>query len=503
MSDTRTDAEESVREPEELVGRTIASKYEVTRMIGRGGMGAVYEAEHVGIGRKVAIKFVDRDVANDEGVVTRFAREARATTAIDSEHIVSVLDAGVEDGRPYLVMELLRGEDLGARLRRLGRLTVKESLHILAQVLRGLARAHEAGIVHRDLKPDNVFVLRRENDALFVKIVDFGISKMSRPKSGTTPLAITGKGTVLGTPLYMAPEQAQALPDVDGRADLYSAGAILFECLTGRPPHTGECYEQIILAICMQDAPDVRSINSTVPANVSAYVARCLARNRDARYGSAFEALAGLREVAPEETLALLTPANGDDATSLPFAATQPMGALTGVSWTAGGTSRKSAPRVTQRRTHGGVRVAATALLAMVTGVALTTWLLRVAPTRDPAAVDGVASSGPASSVPVERPKTAETPKPVDAPGPVANRGPALEVAAADAPAGSDEARVTAVVDAPTPPLATPKAGSARRSTGLPKISPAAQVGGGRDTKASGVRPSLPSGGLDLQRDFP
>ena len=166
---------------EALVGKTIAGRYILRGLLGHGGMGAVYEAEHVGLGKRAAIKFVDPEFATDEKVVARFAREARAMSAIESAHIVTVFDAGTEDGRPYLVMELLRGEDLGQRLRRLTRVPLGEAMHIIAQVLKGLARAHAAGIVHRDLKPDNVFLVKHDTDPLFAKIVDFGISKIERP----------------------------------------------------------------------------------------------------------------------------------------------------------------------------------------------------------------------------------------------------------------------------------------------------------------------------------
>src|SRR5688572_11455725 len=277
MSEADEQRERAKRAREALIGKSIASRYILRGLVGHGGMGAVYEAEHLGLGKRVAIKFVDPEFATEEQVVARFAREARAMSAIESAHIVSVFDAGTEDGRPYLVMELLRGEDLGKRLRRTQRVPLKEALHIVAQVLKGLARAHAAGIVHRDLKPDNVFLVQSDLDPLFAKIVDFGISKIERPRANTTPLVLTGRGTVLGTPFYMSPEQAQCL-DVDARADIYSVGAILFECLTGRPPHTGESYEQVILSICMRDAPDVRAIDPKTPPEVCAFVARALSR---------------------------------------------------------------------------------------------------------------------------------------------------------------------------------------------------------------------------------
>jgi serine/threonine protein kinase len=302
MSELEEQREERVRVSREaLVGKSIAGRYVLRALVGHGGMGAVYEAEHLGLGKRVAIKFIDQEFATDERVVARFAREARAMSAIESAHIVTVFDAGTEDGRPYLVMELLRGEDLGQRLRRTNRVPLAESLHVIAQVLKGLAKAHAAGIVHRDLKPDNVFLVKGDTDPLFAKIVDFGVSKIERPRDKTSPLALTGRGTVLGTPFYMCPEQAQAMPDVDVRADIYSVGALLFECLTGRPPHTGETYEQVILSICMRDAPDVRAIDPTLSPEVAAFVARALARDRNDRFGSAERMLAALHEIAPIE----------------------------------------------------------------------------------------------------------------------------------------------------------------------------------------------------------
>ncbi len=285
----------------QLVGKTVAGKYRVLRLIGQGGMGAVFEAEHLGLGKRVAMKFVRRELATDDTLSARFAREARAASSIESAHIVTCFDTGSEDGLPYLVMEILRGEDLGQRLRRTRTIPVAEALHVTAQILRGLMRAHEAGIVHRDLKPDNVFLSEVEGDPLHVKIVDFGISKIQKGDNKTLPLALTGRGIVLGTPFYMSPEQAQALDDVDARTDLWAVGAILFESLTGRPPHVGEHYEQVILSICMKDAPDVRAIEPAVPEPVSRFVARSLERDRAQRFASARMMLAALHEIAPEE----------------------------------------------------------------------------------------------------------------------------------------------------------------------------------------------------------
>src|SRR5262245_378918 len=253
---------------ETLVGKRI-HKYEIVRVIGQGGMGTVYEALNTTINKRVAMKFVDAEVARNKDAAARFQREAEAASAVESAHIVEIFDSGTtDDGTPYIVMELLRGEDLGHRIKRCGRLDVKEALHITAQILRGLNRAHQAGIIHRDLKPDNIFLVDRDDDSSFAKILDFGISKVNRSAEGTPVHTLTRQGTVLGTPFYMSPEQAQALSDIDDRTDLWSVGAILYECLSGRVPHNGATYEQVIVNICMHDAEDVRKHNSAVPEAV-------------------------------------------------------------------------------------------------------------------------------------------------------------------------------------------------------------------------------------------
>jgi serine/threonine-protein kinase len=287
-----TDAGDSLAWP----GRSLGGKYRVLRPIGHGGIGSVYEAEGAG-GARVAVKILDRQWAKDEVVAARFAREAKAAGAIASDHIVRVLDGGTEGGCPYLVMELLDGEDLGARLRRQRHLALDDALGIVEQMLVALVAAHGAGIVHRDLKPDNVLLVARGGASDFVKIVDFGMSKLDRPAGSTKPLPLTRRGVVLGTPLYMSPEQARASADVDARSDVFSVGAILFECLTGRPPFTGETYEQVLLRICMEDAPDVRRWAPEVPDALAAVVARALAREREDRYASADEMLGAVRGI--------------------------------------------------------------------------------------------------------------------------------------------------------------------------------------------------------------
>src|SRR6478752_347243 len=276
-------------ELDSLVGSTVAGKYHIDRLIGRGGMGAVFQATHAAIGKRVALKFLGAPSSRDGEAATRFQREAKAASLAESPHIVQIFDSGrSEQGLPFLVMELLTGEDLRARLHRERRLDAEAAVRIATQVLKALRQAHDAGIVHRDLKPDNVFLCQRDDEPSFVKIVDFGISKV-QPRAGVDTL--THEGAVLGTAFYMSPEQAQSFPDIDGRTDLFSVGAILYEMLTGEPPHSGPTYEAVLIAICTRDAADVRSKAPDVPEGLARVIARALRRDRAERYGSAAEML--------------------------------------------------------------------------------------------------------------------------------------------------------------------------------------------------------------------
>ncbi len=290
--------EESDKLLRALVGTTVAGKYRVDALIGRGGMGAVFQATNLGIGKRVALKFLDHESAQNRDASRRFQREAEAAGMAESAHIVQIFDSGAsEGGLPFLVMELLLGEDLRARLRREGRIELGETLRIASQVLRALVRAHAAGIVHRDLKPDNVFLCARDDDPSFVKLVDFGISKVAHARMADT---LTRKGTVLGTAFYMSPEQAQSFHDIDGRTDLFSLGAIMYEMLAGAPPHGGRTYEAVLIAICTHDAQDLRARVPELPASVATLVAKALERDRDRRFQSAEEFLAALSAVERE-----------------------------------------------------------------------------------------------------------------------------------------------------------------------------------------------------------
>jgi serine/threonine-protein kinase len=275
-----------------LIGRVIAERYRIVGLLGEGGMGAVYVADHLRIGRKVAIKRLHPELANDEKAVQRFQREARAAGATGHEHIVEILDLGyAEDGAPYLVMEYLRGLSLKQTLEREGKLPMQRACRIVGQVLAALAAVHEHGIVHRDLKPDNVFLTRRGNDADWVKVLDFGISKM---KHEDEALELTRTGVTMGTPYYMSPEQARGSKNVDHRVDLYAVGVMLHECLTGKVPYAGENYLALVQQILRNDAPRPSNVVAGIPKELDDIVVRALSKEPGDRFPSALVMLEAL-----------------------------------------------------------------------------------------------------------------------------------------------------------------------------------------------------------------
>ncbi len=219
------------------VGFVIAGKYRVTGELGRGGMAAVYEAENVDIGKRVAIKILAQELTSSTTVVERFLREARAVASIRSPYICDVYDSGrLEDGRPFLVLELLEGESLYERMVRVGQIDVETTVAVMTQSCRGLAKAHQVGIVHRDLKPENLFLTKDEEGRLLTKVLDFGLAKFYAPveNADDQQARLTREGAVFGTPAYMSPEQVRGQGGVDSRADLWALGCITYECFTGR-----------------------------------------------------------------------------------------------------------------------------------------------------------------------------------------------------------------------------------------------------------------------------
>ena len=269
----------------------VAGKYQLVRMIGRGGMGSVWEARHVSLGTSSAIKFIESDYADSHEARSRFDKEAKAAATIQSKHAIQIFDHGVtDDGKPYIVMEMLQGEPLDKRIERLRQMTLPDTARILQQVCRGLARAHERGIIHRDLKPENIFIVRTpDDDEEIAKVLDFGIAKIAAAPGSPGVTSSTKTGAVLGTPFYMSPEQARGLRNVDHRTDCWSLGVIAFKCLTGKLPFDGESVGDLLVKICTAPIPVPSQMAPGLPPSFDAWFARALERDPERRFPNVTE----------------------------------------------------------------------------------------------------------------------------------------------------------------------------------------------------------------------
>jgi serine/threonine-protein kinase len=273
-------------------GRTIEQKIRLVRVLGKGGMGSVWVADHLGLRTQVAVKFMSAEIADNAEARGRFVREATAAAQIKSPHVVQVFDHGVtEDGFPFIVMELLEGEDLGKRIERLGALSPRDAVEIVAQTCKALGRAHAQGIVHRDIKPENVFLVDTDDDDLFVKVLDFGIAK----RFGDGGMNMTSTGAMVGTPYYMSPEQIMSARDVDPRSDLWSVAVVTYHALTGALPFVAETVGALCVKInsALFEPP---SRSRPELAALDAWFARALAREPAHRFASAKELAEALRQ---------------------------------------------------------------------------------------------------------------------------------------------------------------------------------------------------------------
>ncbi len=266
------------------VGKIIGGKYELLRLLGEGGMGAVYEARHVEIRQHVALKLLHFQLARDQEIRQRFFREAMSAGEIGHENIIEMHDIGRDvTGSIYLVMELLKGESLAERVRRVGAMDVAQAIDIMLQALDALNASHAKGITHRDMKPENVFLCRLGGRDDFVKILDFGIAKVKDPEDGE---ALTRTGAMLGTACYMAPEQIAGDREADHRMDIYACGIILYQMLAGRVPFDSTSVHTVIYRIMNEDPPPFSQFRSDLPADLEQIVRRAITRNRDHRYQS-------------------------------------------------------------------------------------------------------------------------------------------------------------------------------------------------------------------------
>ncbi|HVZ75585.1 MAG TPA: protein kinase [Polyangia bacterium] len=269
------------RELDERVGRTIG-RYTITRVLGRGGMGAVYEARHARLGRRVAIKFLLPELALRADVLRRFENEAVAAGGLEHPNLVAVIDFGHDDDVPFLVMEFLDGEDGSRLVRRLGALPVTRAVNIVLQACRGVAVAHDAGIVHRDLKPENLFLTDPGDGSDHVKVLDFGIAKL-RPADGE---ALTRTGSTFGTTHYMSPEQARGAGEVDARTDVWSLGVVLYELLAGRKPFEGDQPLNVVHQILNATPPALATLRPGLPRGLVAVVERAMQKDTAGRFPS-------------------------------------------------------------------------------------------------------------------------------------------------------------------------------------------------------------------------
>jgi len=292
---TMSAGEEHLPQP----GEVLAGKYRIERIIGKGGMGAVLAAHHQLLGETVAIKFLLGEIAQNPEAVKRFHNEARNAFKIKSEHVCRVMDVGEERGMPFMVMEFLNGEDLSQMLEKRGALPVEEAVDYVLQALEAIAQAHAFGMVHRDLKPANLFLHRSSDGSSLIKVLDFGIAKSNTFGDASGQHNLTSTKSMLGSPLYMSPEQLRSAKNVDARSDIWALGVILYELLTGTVPFNGETLGELFIAILEQPPAPVSSKRSDVPQMLSDAVMRCLQRQIEHRFANVAELAQMLAPCAP------------------------------------------------------------------------------------------------------------------------------------------------------------------------------------------------------------
>jgi serine/threonine-protein kinase len=432
------------------VGDVVAGKYRVERFLAKGGMGAIFECEHTYLSQRVALKVLT-DLTQPDAV-GRFLNEARAAARIQSDHVVRVFDFGIwgDEGTPYLVMEMLNGVDLDALLRARRTLDIPEAVDTMLETLEALAQAHALGIVHRDLKPANLFVATRPGVAASVKVLDFGISKASHALGSEAPVYTSSKA-LLGSPLYMSPEQLRNSRQIDGRADLWSIGVILHEVLGGRPPFNAQHLGELLTAVLEGEVPPLRARRPDVPAPLEAIVGRCLERGVEARFASASELAEALAPFGAARAAAALQKIRAQRATGGKMVGSAPAGPAEGPSslpaFVEASTASATPPQVTagggwhhDNAARGRGRRAALVAAGLAVSVALLAGMGMVAVTsgrRAPKGIDGDAPSAPlpasavASVPPMAGPVGGQTP----VAGPVASASPSATLPASSASA--------------------------------------------------------------------
>ncbi len=279
-------------------GKVLNGRYKLLRPLGQGSQAFVWAAEHLALGSQVAVKLIDPELAKQEDARERFAREATAAAKLRSAHVVQMLDHGIDGDQPFIVMELLEGQDLFDRLQDRQRLTITETSKILTQVARALMRAHAEGIIHRDLKPENVFLVKNDDEE-FAKVLDFGVAKVTTPAKAA--MTRTGVGTLIGTPHYMSPEQVKGLTEIDHRSDLWSLGIIGYQCVTGQLPFDSEGVGDLLIKITMSTPRLPSSLFKDLPPAFDAWFKRACAKEPGDRFQTAREMADALARSAGTE----------------------------------------------------------------------------------------------------------------------------------------------------------------------------------------------------------
>ncbi len=284
-------------------GDILAGKFRIERVLGQGGMGVVVSAQHLQLDDRVAIKFLLPDALSNGEVVARFAREARAAVKIKSEHVARVSDVGtLENGAPYMVMEYLDGQDLSVRVKEGGPIAISDAVDFVLQACEALAEAHALGIIHRDLKPANMFLTRRTDGSPCVKVLDFGISKITSPSNSGPDFGMTRTQSVMGSPLYMSPEQMASTKLVDQRTDIWAMGITLYELCAGRVPFNAETMPQLCAMILQEQAPPPRDYRPDLPADLQDVILRCIEKDKARRYQNVAELAAALVPFGSQHT---------------------------------------------------------------------------------------------------------------------------------------------------------------------------------------------------------